>query len=223
MSVLHRIREPFPDASSALSRARAIMRELAAWHSTPWPQLELLTTAEQYAHAVHTFGSARAVWDRDLPGFEALLDELRLRGVPFAWEDLGDWFVGNMPLRPDLADLWPLPDGLTLALATTPPFGGPDSEPEDNCTEEQLDRMVAALGPLTMNVSWRCGWRGLPEFKDCGVQLCLNSVWAEHYAEPAPGEFGVWVSLGSRVAWTPAGEAWLRNSGLPLGGPQPGW
>lgn len=223
MSVLYRVREPFSDASGALERARAIMRELAEWNSSPWPQLELVTTPQQYVHALRTFGSARAVWDRDLPGFGAFRDELRRRDVTFAWEELSNWFVGNMPLRPDLSDLWPLPEGLSLALATTPPFGGPGSEPEDNCTEEELDRMVSVLGPLTMNVSWKCGWRDLSEFKDCGVQLCLNSVWAEHYAEPAAGEFGVWVSLGSHVAGTPAGADWLRNSGLSLGEPEPGW
>ncbi|MGI5135225.1 MULTISPECIES: hypothetical protein [unclassified Streptomyces] len=39
----------------------------------------------------------------------------------------------------------------------------------------------------------------------------------------APGEFGVWVSVGSRVAWSPAGQAWLRDSELALGEPQTGW
>ncbi|MEU1598855.1 hypothetical protein ABZ468_40095 [Streptomyces sp. NPDC005708] len=82
--------------------------------------------------------------------------------------------------------------------------------------------MVSALGPLTMNVSWDCGWRGLSDFKGCGVRLCLNSVWTEQHTEPAPGEFGVWVSLGSRVAWSPAGQAWLRDSELALGEPQTG-
>ncbi|WP_393096796.1 hypothetical protein [Streptomyces sp. LN325] len=222
MSILYRVREPFPDAPSALSRARAIMRELSDWKTVPWPQLELVTTAEQYVHAVRTFGAALAAWDRDLPGFEPVRDELRRRGVAFDWEERSYMFITDMRLRPDLADLWPLPEGLSLSLARTPPFGGPGSEPEDDCTEEELDRMVSALGPLTMNVSWDCGWRGLSDFKGCGVQLCLNSVWAEQYAEPAPGDFGVWVSLGSRVAWSPAGQAWLRDSGLPLGEPQTG-
>jgi hypothetical protein len=83
--------------------------------------------------------------------------------------------------------------------------------------------MVSALGPLTMNVSLDCGWRGLSDFKACGVRLCLNSVWTEQHAEPAPGGFGVWVSLGSRVAWSPADQAWLRDSELPLGEPQTSW
>lgn len=222
MSILYRVRKSFPDAPSALSQARAIMQDLAEWKTIPWPQLELVTTAEQYMHALRTFGAARAVWDRALPGFETFVHELQRRDVPVDWEELSGWFIGDMPLRPELADLWPLPEGLTLTLAATAPFGDPDSEPEDDCTEEELDRMVSALGPLNMNVSWNCGWRGLPGFKGCGVRLCLNSVWTEQHAEPVPGEFRVYVSLGSRVARTPAGEAWLRDSGLPLGEPQTG-
>ncbi|MCX4580386.1 hypothetical protein OHB41_45995 [Streptomyces sp. NBC_01571] len=222
MSILYRVREPFPDAPIALSRARAIMRELSDWQTIPWPQLELVTTAEQYAHAVRTFGAALAAWDQDLSGFGPVRDELQRRGVAFDREERSCLFLADMQLRPDLADLWPLPEGLSLSLARTPPFGGPESEPEDDCTEEELDLMVSALGPLTMNVSWNCGWRGLADSKGCGVQLCLNSVWAEQYAEPTPGEFGVWVSLGSRVAWSPAGQSWLRASGLPLGEPQTG-
>ncbi|MGI5143490.1 MULTISPECIES: hypothetical protein [unclassified Streptomyces] len=119
-------------------------------------------------------------------------------------------FIADTQLRPDLADLWPLPEDMNLFLNLTPSFGGPGSEPE-----EELDRMVSVLGPLTMNVSCDCGWRDLPDFKGGGVQLCLNSVWTEQYAEPTPSEFGFWVSFGSRVSWSPAGKAWLRDSGLP--------
>ncbi|MGQ5648466.1 hypothetical protein ACUJ8H_00130 [Streptomyces sp. EKR5.2] len=222
MSILHRVCEPFPDASSTLSRARAIMRDLADWNGTPWPQLDLVTTAGQYMHAVRTFGAALAAWDRDLPGFGPIRDELQHRGVAFDWEERSYVFITDMQLRPDLADLWPLPEGLSLSLARTPPFGGPDSEPEDDCTEEELDRMVSALGPLSMEVSWNCGWRGLSDFKGCGVQICLNCIQVDQHVELSPGEFGVWVSLGSRVAWSPAGQAWLRDSGLPLGEPQTG-
>ncbi|MDQ0956632.1 hypothetical protein QFZ66_000510 [Streptomyces sp. B4I13] len=131
-------------------------------------------------------------------------------------------FTADLRLGPDLADLWPLPESATLGLTRTPPFGGPDREPEDDCTEEELDRMVSVLGPLNMDVSWNCGWRGLPDFKSCGVRLCLNSVWTEQHAEPSPGEFGAWVSLGSRVARSSAGEAWLGDAGLALGEPRTG-
>ncbi|MEV5952230.1 hypothetical protein AB0M11_00370 [Streptomyces sp. NPDC051987] len=222
-STLYRVREPFPDAVSALSRARAIMREQSDWQTTPWPQLELVTTAEQYVHAVGTFGAVRIVWEqRDLPAVESFLDELQRRGVAGDREEVSGWFFEDMRLRPDLADLWPLPDGLAVTLGATAPFGGPDSEPEDDCTEEELDRMVSVLGPLNMSVSWNCGWRGLADFKGCGVRLCLNSVWTEQHAEPVPGEFGIWVSLGARVSGAPAGAAWLRDSGLALGEPQAG-
>ncbi|MFF9819486.1 hypothetical protein [Streptomyces sp. NPDC014006] len=199
------------------------MRDLADWNGLPWPQLEAVTTREQFLHALRTFGTGRIAGARDLPDLDSLLAELSRRNVSFDRKEPGSFFVAEIQLRPDLADLWPLPEGVTFSLSLLPPFGDPDRELEDDCTEEELDRMVAALGPLTLNVSWDCGWRGLPESKDCGVQLCLNSVWAGQHAEPASGEFGVYVSLGSRVAWTPAGEAWLRDSGLPLGEAQTGW
>jgi len=215
---LFRVCESFPDAASALSRARAIMRDLADWNSIPWPQLEPVSTAEQYAHALRSFGTARIVGDRE-PGAVPLLDELRRRGVVKfdAEQPYSQLFMADLRLGPDLADLWPLPEGVTVSLNRTPPFGGPDSEPEDDCTEEELDRMVAVLGPLMLTASWHCGWRGVPEFKDCGVRLCLNGVWLDQAAEPSPGEFGVWIALGSRVARSPEGEVWRRDSGLLLG------
>ncbi|MGW1259050.1 hypothetical protein ACWD5Q_28655 [Streptomyces sp. NPDC002513] len=221
-STLYRVREPFPDARSALTRARSIMRDLADSNGLPWPRLEPVTTREQYVHAVRTFSVGRVGGERDLPGLNSYLNELTSRGIALDRQEPNRFFVADIQLRPDLADLWPLPDGLTFFLNMTPPFGGPDSEPEDDSTEEDLSQMVSVLGPLTMSVSWDCGWSGLPESKDCGVQLCLNSVWAGQHAEPSPGEFGVWVSLGPRVAWTPEGEAWRRDSGLALGEPQQG-
>ena len=63
---------------------------------------------------------------------------------------------GDLRLGPDLADLCPLPESVTLSLNRTLPFGGPDSEPEDDCTEEELDRMVAVLGPLVPTTSLHC-------------------------------------------------------------------
>ncbi|MFM9443075.1 hypothetical protein [Streptomyces acidiscabies] len=222
-SALYRVREPFPDAPSALARARAIMRGLADWSGLPWARLEPVTTRGQYEHAVRTFGTGRVGGARDLPGLDAYVSELASRGVAVDRQEPNAFFVADIPLRADLADLWPLPDGLSFFLDMTPPFGTPDSEPEDDSTEEDLSRMVSVLGPLTLNVSWDCAWRGLPESKDCGVQLCLNSVWSGQHAEPAPGESGVWISLGPRVAGTPEGEAWLRDSGLRLGEAESGW
>ncbi|MFF6806825.1 hypothetical protein [Streptomyces sp. NPDC012616] len=217
------MRESFPDAQSALTRARAVMRDLADWKSVPWPQLEPVSTAQQYEHALRSFGTARIVGDRE-PGVVPFLDELRRRGVVtfHAEQPYAELFTADLRLGPDLADLWPLPESVTLSLTRTPPFGGPDREPEDDCTEEELDRMVSVLGPLNMDVSWNCGWRGLPDLKSCGVRLCLNSVWTEQHAEPSPGEFGVWITLGTRIAWTPEGGSWRRDSGLLLGEQQQG-
>jgi hypothetical protein len=222
-SALYRVREPFSDAPSALARARAIMRDLADWSGLPWARLEPVTTREQYEHAVRTFSTGRVGGERDLPGLDAYLGELAARDVALDRLEPHPVFVADLQLRPDLADLWPLPDGLSFFLNATPPFGTPDSEPEDDSTEEDLSRMAGLLGPLTLDVRWDCAWRGLSESKDCGVLLCMNSVWVSQHVEPSPDEFGVWISLGPRVAATSEAEEWLRDCGLPLDEPQEGW
>ncbi|WP_234476509.1 hypothetical protein [Streptomyces sp. MBT65] len=222
--MLYRLRESFPDAPNALARAREISRELADWTSCPTPRMEPVTTAEQYAYALSAFDTARIYGNQAEPGVRPCLDELRRRTVvTFDNEEPNSSFAGYAILRPDLIDLWPLPEKLTLTLDSTSPFGDPYSEPDPDCTEEELNDMVSVLGLLSLNVDWDCGWRGLSESKDCGVQLCLNSVWTRQIAVPSPGEFGVWISLGNRIAWTTAGENWRRDCGLPLGEPQQGW
>lgn len=222
--MLYRLRESFPDAQNALARAREISRELADWTSCPTPRMEPVTTAEQYAYALSAFDTARIYGNQAEPGVGPCLDELRRRTVvTFDNEEPNSSFAGYAILRPDLIDLWPLPEKLTLTLDSTSPFGDPYSEPAPDCTEEELDDMVSVLGPLSLNVDWDCGWRGLSESKDCGVQLCLNSVWTRQIAVPSPGEFGVWISLGNRIAWTTEGENWRRDCGLSLGEPQQGW
>ncbi|MEU6385967.1 hypothetical protein ABZ847_20685 [Streptomyces bauhiniae] len=190
--------------------------------TAPWPRLEPISTAEQYAYAIRSFGTARMVVDREPRTFPFLGELERREAITFDAEQPKSWLTANLRLGPGLADLWPLPEGVMLSLDTTPPFGTPESEAEDDATEEELDRMVSVLGPLGLDVTWDCGWRGLSEPKDCGVLLRLNSVRVSQHVEPSPGEFGVWVRLGDRVAWTPEGEAWLRDSGLPLGEPQQG-
>ncbi|MBK3574642.1 hypothetical protein JHN63_12635 [Streptomyces sp. MBT65] len=186
--------------------------------------MEPVTTAEQYAYALSAFDTARIYGNQAEPGVRPCLDELRRRTVvTFDNEEPNSSFAGYAILRPDLIDLWPLPEKLTLTLDSTSPFGDPYSEPDPDCTEEELNDMVSVLGLLSLNVDWDCGWRGLSESKDCGVQLCLNSVWTRQIAVPSPGEFGVWISLGNRIAWTTAGENWRRDCGLPLGEPQQGW
>ncbi|MDX3382059.1 hypothetical protein PV682_11410 [Streptomyces niveiscabiei] len=223
-STLYRVRESFPDARSALERARAIMRESADWASLPTPRMKPVATAEQYAYALSAFETARIHGNRAESGVGLWLDEVRSRTVVTFDNDKPDaWFAGHVRLRPGLGDLWPLPERLTLTLDSTAPFGDPGSEPDPDSTEEELDDMVSVLGPLSLDVDWDCGWRGLSEVKDCGVQLCLNSVWTQQIAVPSPGEFGVWISLGNRVARTAEGEHWRRDCGLSLGEPQPGW
>ncbi|UXX96280.1 hypothetical protein N7U49_39020 [Streptomyces sp. AD2-2] len=43
--------------------------------------------------------------------------------------------------------------------------------------------------------------------------LCRNGAWESRHGEPSQGEFGVWISLGPRAAWTPAGQTWVRDAG----------
>ncbi|MEV0483370.1 hypothetical protein AB0I69_22545 [Streptomyces sp. NPDC050508] len=214
--------ESFPDATSALARARAIMRDLADWSTNPWPQLEPIKTAEQYTYALRSFDTARIIADRDPVVFPFLDELVRRDAIAFDAEQPKSWLTADLRLSPILADLWPLPEGVMLSLDTTVPFGTADTEPEDIATEEELDRMISVLGPLSLDISWNCGWRGLAELKDCGMQLCLNTVWGEEASELSLGEFGVWIRLGTRVAWTPEGEVWRRASGLLLGEPQQG-
>ncbi|MFJ8135030.1 hypothetical protein [Streptomyces sp. NPDC096013] len=223
-SILYRLRESFSDAPNAVARAREISRELADWTSCPTPRMEPVATAEQYAYALSAFDAARIHGNQAEPGVGPCLDELRRRTVvTFDNEEPNSSFAGYAILRPNLIDLWPLPEKLTLTLDSTSPFGDPYSEPDPDCTEEELDDMVSVLGLLSLNVDWDCGWRGLSESKDCGVQVCLNSIWTQQTTEPSVGEFGVWISLGNRIAWTTEGENWRRDCGLSLGGPQQGW
>lgn len=222
MSTLYRVRESFPDAPSALTRARAVMRDLADWSTAPWPRPEPISTAEQYAYAIRSFGTARMVVDREPRIFPFPAELERREAITLDAEQPRSWLTTNLRFSPDLADLWPLPEGVLLSLDTTPPFGTPESEAEDDATEDELDRMVSVLGPLSLDVSWDCGWRGLSETKDCGLRLGLNTVRAAQTSEQSLGDFGVWIRLGARVAWTPEGQTWLRDSGLPLGEPQAG-
>ncbi|WP_416974095.1 hypothetical protein [Streptomyces sp. 4F14] len=222
-STLWPVLEPFPDAVSALARAREIMRELADGFGLSWPELEPIGTAEQYAYALRTFDSARMVADRDPVAVFPFLDELvRRDAITFAAEQPRSCLLAELRLDPGLGDLWPLPEGVMVSLDTTLPFGTPETESHHDCSDEELDRMVAVLGPLSLDAEWGCDWRGLSSTKNCGLRLCLNSALLDQHSEPSPGEIGVWVELGNRVAWEPEGQAWLRESGLVLGEPRMG-
>jgi hypothetical protein len=222
-STLWPVLEPFPDAASAVAWAREILRELGGGFGLSWPELEPISTAEQYAYALRAFGTARMVAERDPVAVFPFLDELvRRDAVTFAAEQPRSCLVADLHLDPGLGDLWPLPDGVMVSLDTTLPFGTPETESHHACTEEELDRMVAVLGPLSLVADWGCDWRGLSDTKNCGLRLCLNGVQMDQYSEVSPGEFGVWVELGNRVAWEPEGEAWRRESGLVLGEPRLG-
>ncbi|RPE45759.1 hypothetical protein EDD90_9052 [Streptomyces sp. Ag109_O5-1] len=120
----------------------------------------------------------------------------------------------DTPRRPDR----PLAAGRGAgphSLDSASPFGGPYSEPDPDCTDEEPDEMVSLLGPLSLDVSWDCRWRGLSEFKDCGVQLCLSGVWRREIFEPSPassasGSPSATASPGRPKARTGAASADFR-------------
>ncbi|WP_269857208.1 hypothetical protein [Streptomyces sp. RPT161] len=118
-------------------------------------------------------------------------------------------------LRAGLVDLWPLLASRRIMLGVTGVFRF------EECTEADVDAMVADLGPLTLDVQWECPLRGLPHGKLCGVQLCLNGAWKWQYSEPQPGAFCVYVSIGTRNHHVE--DEWVRASGLRLGEPLGGW
>ncbi|MER5826412.1 hypothetical protein ABT086_30140 [Streptomyces mirabilis] len=99
---------------------------------------------------------------------------------------------------PELASLWPLPQGVQLQLMqgkTPSTFPLRDC---DECTETEIDGTVAACGPLSIDISWFSSLRGLPNPNLCGVQLCLNSTWTEQCSEADPGRHSVSLSIGTR-------------------------
>ncbi|WP_416974092.1 hypothetical protein [Streptomyces sp. 4F14] len=100
-STLWPVLEPFPDAVSALARAREIARELADWASGPTARMKLVTTVEQYAYALSAFDTARIHGNQAEPGVGPCLDELRRRTVvTFDNEEPGSWFAGYATLPP---------------------------------------------------------------------------------------------------------------------------
>ncbi|MEE4546078.1 hypothetical protein V2S66_29440 [Streptomyces sp. V4-01] len=223
MSLLYEVLEPLPDAHAALARARGLLAEFADYAEPPYsPDLGPVVTADQFRHSLRYFSrgwftprSGGPFPPEGLPEFWALLHRTNtLLG--------GDTYAVEVALHPDMADLWPLIEAweleLQLPFAVTPPFA---RTTEDGCTEEELDAMVAALGPLGFDVAWYADLRGLPSTKLCGVHLALNSAWTSQCTEPAPGSHAVYLSVGTRNHATQ--DAWLAATGLRLGPPLTGW
>ncbi|MFG2858459.1 hypothetical protein ACGFZ9_49360 [Streptomyces mirabilis] len=122
---------------------------------------------------------------------------------------------------PELASLWPLPQGVQFQLMqgkTPSTFPLRDC---DECTETEIDGAVAACGPLSIDISWFSALRGLPNPNLCGVQLCLNSTWTEQCSEADPGRHSVSLSIGTRNSDVDARD-WLQGTGLRFGETQLG-
>ncbi|MFF3561413.1 hypothetical protein ACFYXS_15370 [Streptomyces sp. NPDC002574] len=225
-SFLYRLMEPLPDAETAVARARALLRSHGApGYGKPWVDHVMVTTAGQLAHVVATFPRAHLIvgWVRDPSAEAALLAELDGRHIGYRIVEDGYRLLLELELRPELMELWPFPDDVWLSLGWVPPFGHENVEDEDCSTEAEVDAMAAVLGPLMVEVQWEYPLRGLPDGNLCGVQLCLNSEWTSQHAEYKPGAFNVYLSIGTRRKNRAVTDEWLRDSGLALGDPQPGW
>lgn len=225
-SFLYRLMEPLPDAETAVARARALLRSHGApGYGKPWVDHVMVTTAEQLAHVVATFPRTHLIvgWGRDSSVRAALLAGLDGRDIGYRIVEDGYRLLLEVELRSELLELWPLPDDVWLSLGLVPPLGHDNAEEEDCSTEAEVDAMVAVLGPLMVEVQWQLPLQGLPDGKLCGVQLCLNSEWTSQCAEYEPGAFNVYLSIGTRRENRAVMDEWLRDSGLALGGPQPGW
>ncbi|MFJ6215627.1 hypothetical protein ACIQGZ_20190 [Streptomyces sp. NPDC092296] len=189
-SLPYRLSEPLPTA--ALARTRGLLRSHGRPElSAPRAQPDMVTTADQLAHAIAHLPRAQHMVSRNPAVKAALLAALDGQGI--AYRVVADDYrlLLDVRLRPEPAALRPLPDGAHLSLGATAPFGDEDTEDEDtededDSTEAELDAMVAVLGPLTMGVAWESPPRGLPGAKPCGVRLCRNGEWTSRRLQRLP-------------------------------------
>ncbi|MFJ1610890.1 hypothetical protein ACIOHS_47515 [Streptomyces sp. NPDC088253] len=220
-SMLYQVLEPLPDARSALLFARQLLTRLGA--ATPdMPSLSFndIATQEQFQYARQYFTcgtflcSKRDLQDSRVQQLWQTLHRLGFRDASLGWVET--------ELQPELASLWPLPQGVHFQLMkgrTPSTFPIRDS---DECTEMEIDGAVAVCGPLSIDISWFSALRGLPNLNLCGVQLCLNSRWTEQCSEPDPGRHTVYLSIGTRNSDADARD-WLQGTGLRFGESQLGW
>jgi hypothetical protein len=220
-SMLYEVLEPLPDARSALLFARQLLARFGAGApDLPALCFNDIATQEQfhYARQYFTCGtflcSKQDLQDSRVQELWETLDRLGFRDTSLGWVET--------ELQPELASLWPLPQGVQFQLMkgkTPSTFPIRDS---DECTETKIDGAVAACGPLSIDISWFSVLRGLPNSNLCGVQLCLNSTWTEQCSEPDPGRHTVYLSIGTRNSDADARD-WLQGTGLRFGKSQLGW
>ncbi|QIZ00690.1 hypothetical protein HEP87_51875 [Streptomyces sp. S1D4-11] len=220
-SMLYQVLEPLPDARSALRFARQLLTQLGA--GTPdLPSLSFndIATQEQFQYARQYFTcgtflcSRRDLQDSRVQELWQTLHHLGFRDTSSGWVET--------ELQPELASLWPLPQGVQFQLMkgkTPSTFPIRDS---DECTEGEIDGAVAVCGPLSIDIAWFSALRDLPNSNLGGVQLCLNSTWIEQCSEPDPGRHTVYLSIGTRNSDASARD-WLKGTGLRFGEPQLGW
>lgn len=145
-SMLYQVLEPLPDARSALRFARELLAQLGA--DTPdLPSLSFndIATQEQFQYARQYFtcgtflSSKRDLQDSRVQELWQTLYHLGFRDTSSGWVET--------ELQPELASLWPLPQGVQFQLMkgkTPSTFPIRDS---DECTESEIDCAVAVCGP----------------------------------------------------------------------------
>jgi len=221
-STLYQVGDALPDAGGALAFARQLMDRFGSGAAEGADfALNDIATVEQFHYARRYFGhgtfmgSERYLHD---PGYREFWQTLARWGFEEKYEGL--WVETD--LQPQLAALWPLPEGVEFQLTTgSTPSTFPFSATYD-WSETDIDIAVAAAGPLSVDIAWFSPLRGLPAPKLCGVQLCLNGVWTVQCSEPAPGVHSVYLSIGTRNSEEIA-ERWLHGTGLDVGEGLAGW
>ena len=220
-SMLYQVLEPLPDARSALLFARRLLARYGA--GTPdMPSLAFndIATQEQFQYARRYFTcgtflcSKRDLLDSRVQELWQILDRLGFRETSPGWVET--------ELQPELASLWPLPQGVQFQLMEGKKPSTFPLRDCDECTETEIDEAVTACGPLSIDISWFSALGGLPSANLCGVQLCLNSTWTEQCSEPDPGRHSVYLSIGTRSSEEDVQE-WLHGTGLRLGKGLLGW
>ncbi|MHA6757765.1 hypothetical protein [Streptacidiphilus sp. PAMC 29251] len=221
-STLYQVGDALPDVSSALAFARQLLTRFGTGTAARADfSLNDIATVEQFQYARRYFNHGTFMGD------ERYLHDPRYREF---WRTLARWgfeekYEGlwvETELQPQLAALWPLPEGVQFQLqeGRTPdtfPFSAAHT-----WIEPEIDIAVAAAGPLTVDIAWDSPLRGLPAPKLCGVQLCLNGVWTVQCSASAPGVHTVYLSIGTRNSEEIA-ERWLHDTGLDVGEDLAGW
>ncbi|QMU70494.1 hypothetical protein [Streptacidiphilus sp. P02-A3a] len=220
-STLYQVGNALPNASSALACARQLLTRFGTGAARAEFAFNDIATSEQFHYARRYFSHGTFMGDErylNAPGYREFWQTLARWGFEEKYEGL--WVETD--LQPQLAALWPLPEGVQFQLLSGSTPRTFPLRSGDDLTAPEMDIAVAAVGPLTVDINWYSSLLGLPAPKLCGVQLCLNGVWTVQCSEPAPGAHAVYLSIGTQNSEEIA-ERWLHETGLDVGEGLAGW